>query len=414
MNSASIPTSAAPTGRRRRLRLFVLAAALVLSLLAYGLYWFFDARYYQSTDDAYVDGDTIQVTSDVTGTVLALHVDDTQTVQRGQVLLELDPADAEVAMSNAEANLGRAVRQVRALFAQSNQLRAQIEERTVELKRANDDLSRRSRLVNDGAVSREELSHNQDNVHQIEASLSAAREQLIATLAQIDGTSVATNPQVLSAAAAVRDAALALRRTKIVAPVSGVVVGRSVQLGQRVSPGAPLLAVVPLDQVWVDANFKEVQLERMRIGQPVRLNADLYGRHADYHGTLVGLAAGSGNAFALLPSQNASGNWIKIVQRVPVRIVLDPHELEQYPLRVGLSMSVRVDLHNASGSLVATQVRSRPLPAAASLGDDPAVGARIAKIVEDNSRAPLSAAARRPQASQAAHRDTASLAGPHS
>lgn len=414
MNSPSIQTPASPTDRRRRVRLFVVAAGLVLCLLAYGLYWFFDARYYQSTDDAYVNGDVIQVTSEVTGTVMALYVDDTQTVQRGQVLLELDPADAQVAMSNAEANLGRAVRQVRALFAQSDQLRAQIEERTVDLKRANDDLSRRSRLVNDGAVSREELSHNKDNVHQIEASLSAAREQLIATLAQIDGTSVATNPQVLSAAAAVRDAALALRRTKIVAPLSGVVVGRSVQLGQRVSPGAPLLAVVPLDQVWVDANFKEVQLERMRIGQPVRLNADLYGRHADYHGTLVGLAAGSGNAFALLPSQNASGNWIKIVQRVPVRIALDSHDLEQHPLRVGLSMSVRVDLHNTSGTLVATQVRNRPLPAEASLGDDPAVGVHIAKIIEENSSAPLGAAVRRSAASRAARMDTASVTGPHS
>jgi len=389
MNLPSPQAAAAPqTDRRRRLRMFAFAVAVVLFGFGYGLYWVFYARYYQSTDDAYVDGDVIQITSEISGTVVALHVDDTQTVQRGQALLELDPADAEVAMSNAEANLGRAVRQVRALFAQSDQLRAQIEEHTIELKRANEDLSRRSRLVSDGAVSKEELSHSNESVRQIEASLHGAREQLIATLAQIDGTSVANNPQVLSAAAAVNDAALAMRRTKIVAPLAGVVVRRSVQLGQRISPGAALLAVVPLDKVWVDANFKEVQLERMRIGQPVRLDSDLYGRHAEYHGTVVCLAAGSGNAFALLPSQNASGNWIKIVQRVRVRIALDPHELEQHPLRVGLSMSVRVDLHNTSGGLVATQVRSEALPAEASLGDDPTVAARIAKIIEGNSPAP--------------------------
>jgi membrane fusion protein (multidrug efflux system) len=203
-------------------------------------------------------------------------------------------------------------------------------------------------------------------------------------VAQIDGTTIADHPQVLAAAAAVRNAALALHRTQLISPVGGVVAKRSVQVGQRVAAGTPLLAVVPLEDVWVDANFKEVQLERMRDGQPVTVRTDLYGHQVEYHGHLVGIAAGSGNAFALLPAQNASGNWIKIVQRVPVRILLDPNELKAHPLRVGLSTTVRVDLHDTSGPLMTTAVRNVPLPRQASAGDDPTVDARIATIIADN------------------------------
>src|SRR5581483_703275 len=273
---------------------------------------------------------------------------------------------------------------------------AQITDREIALKRAQDDYQRRARLVSDGAVSSEELSHTKDNITQMQASLTAAREQLNATVAQVDGTSVATHPQVLAAAAAVRDAALALKRTHISAPVAGVVARRSVQVGQRVAAGTPLMAVVPLEDVWVDANFKEVQLEQMRVGQPVELHADLYGSVTVYHGKLAGLAAGSGSAFALLPAQNASGNWIKIVQRVPVRIALDPKELKDHPLRVGLSMTASVDIHDISGALVASQVRSQPIPAQASLGNDPATEARIAQIISDNSGAKAGAVAGQP------------------
>jgi membrane fusion protein (multidrug efflux system) len=216
------------------------------------------------------------------------------------------------------------------------------------------------------------------------ATLTAARERLRATTAQVDGTTVDTNPQVLAAAAAVRAASLALRRTRITAPVSGVVARRSVQVGQRVAAGTPLMGVVPLDTVWVDANFKEVQLRDMRVGQPVTLRADIYGRKAVYHGKLVGLSAGSGTAFALLPSQNASGNWIKIVQRLPVRVALDPAELRAHPLRIGLSVTSAVDLRDTSGSLVALQVRRLPIPSQPSLANDPAVDARIAHIIQSN------------------------------
>jgi membrane fusion protein, multidrug efflux system len=371
-------------GKTRRLGLLGLGAAVALGGLGALGYWLFDGRYYESTDDAYVNGDVVQITNEVPGTVIALNVDDTQPVQAGQPLLELDPADAKIALANAEADLARAVRQVRGLFAQGKELHAQIEQREQAERTADDDLKRRGGLIADGAISAEELSHARDAVTTTRANVAAARQQLSQTIAQIDGTTIADHPQVLAAAAAVRNAALALHRTLLTSPVSGMIAKRSVQVGQRVAAGTPLLAVVPLDDVWIDANFKEVQLERMRTGQPVTVHTDVYGRHVSYHGHVVGIAAGSGSAFALLPAQNASGNWIKIVQRLPVRILLDPAELKAHPLRVGLSAAVRVDLHDTSGPLMTTAVRSVPQPTQASAGDDPAVDARIAAIVADN------------------------------
>ena len=378
------PGPTAPAASKRRRNLAALGLLAILGAVGYGSYWFFSARHYQSTDDAYVNGDLVQITSEVPGTVIVLRADDTQGVQRGQPLLELDPADAQVARSNAEARLARTVREVRTLFATAEELRARITDREIELKRAQEDYHRRSDLLRDGAVSSEELSHTQDNIAQMRATLTEAREQLKATTVQIDGTTVDTHPQVLAAEAAVRDAALALRRTHIAAPVSGVIARRSVQVGQRVAAGTALMAVVPLDYVWIDANFKEVQLEDMRVGQPVEIRADVYGRSVKYHGKLVGLSAGSGSAFALLPAQNASGNWIKIVQRVPVRIALDANELKAHPLRVGLSTSVTVDVRDTSGALIASQVRSEPMPTRTSLGDDPEVEARITRILATN------------------------------
>jgi membrane fusion protein (multidrug efflux system) len=349
------------------------------------------ARNYESTDDAYVAGDVVQITGEVAGTVIALHADDTQAVKRGQPLLELDPADARVAVNAAEAELARSVRQVRGLYAQDGQLRAQIQQHETELQRAVDDYNRRQTLAGDGGVSAEELAHARDTIATLRAGLAAVHEQLDATVAQTEGTTVPTHPQVLAAAANVRAAALALRRTHITAPVAGVVARRSVQIGQRVAAGAPLMAVVPLGDVWVDANFKEVQLDRMRVGQPVILHADLYGGDVDFHGRIAGLSAGSGSAFALLPPQNASGNWIKIVQRVPVRVELDAREVQAHPLRIGLSMQVKVDVRDSSGPLVASQVRNVPLPVQDSAGDDPAIEARIAAIIRENGGAAASA-----------------------
>jgi len=375
---------ARPMQASRRRSFTILALVVALCVAAYGCYWFLYARHFESTDDAYVDGDVVQITSEVPGTVIGLHADDTQFVARGQPLLRLDPADAEVAVRVAEANLGRAVRAVRTLFAQAAQLRDDIRYRDVALRRARQDYDRRTGLLHDGAVSSEELQHTRDAMTELSARLAAAREQLQETEARIDGTGIATNPEVLAAAARVRDAWLALRRTRIASPVSGVVARRSVQVGQRVAAGTPLMGVVPLNALWVDANFKEVQLRDMRVGQPVTLRADVYGGSAVYKGKVVGLSAGTGSAFALLPAQNASGNWIKIVQRLPVRVQLDPGELRAHPLRIGESVTVSVDIRDTSGPLVSRSVRRVPIPSQPSLADDPQVDARIARIIRDN------------------------------
>jgi membrane fusion protein, multidrug efflux system len=383
-SKASPGGSATAPKRARRVGFIALGAVVLIGALASGGYWFFDGRFYGSTDDAYVNGDVVQITSEVPGTVLAVNVDDTQPVQAGQKLLELDPADARIAVANAEADLARAVRQVRGLFAQSSELKAQIDQREQSARTADDDLKRRGGLISDGAISAEELSHARDAVTSTRANVAAAREQLSQTVAQIDGTTIADHPQVLAAEAAVRNAALALHRTEITSPVTGLIAKRSVQVDQRVAAGTPLMAVVPLDDVWIDANFKEGQLEHMRAGQPVTVHTDFYGHDITYHGHVVGIAAGSGNAFALLPAQNASGNWIKIVQRLPVRILVDPAELKAHPLRLGLSATVRVDMHDTSGPLMTTAVRNTPQPHEASSGDDPAVDERIASIVALN------------------------------
>jgi membrane fusion protein, multidrug efflux system len=382
---AAPPSAAQGQRGKRRLGLLILFVIILFGAIGYGLYWWSYARDFETTDDAYVNGDVVQVTSEVPGTVLAIHVDDTQSVAAGTPLLELDPADARVAMANAEAELARSVRAVRALFAESAQLRAQIEQRESALRTAEEDLTRRQGLLDDGAISGEELAHARDNVTALRAALAAAREQLAQTVAQVQGTRLESHPQVLAAAATVRNAALALRRTKLVSPVEGVIAKRSVQVGQRVAAGTPLLAVVPLNDVWVDANFKEVQLARMHPGQPVTVHADLYGSAVEFHGRVAGLGAGSGSAFALLPAQNASGNWIKIVQRVPVRILLDPQELKSHPLRVGLSTQVRVALGESPGNQSAIALRNTAQPVQVSVGDDPAIEARIAAIILGNS-----------------------------
>ncbi len=378
------PSQGSPPASRRGRNLKILAGVVVICGLGYGGYWYAYARYFESTDDCYVDGDVVQITTEVPGTVIRLRADDTQSVARGQPLLELDPADADVAKANAEANLARAVRAVRALFAKADELRAEIRDREVELKQAEQDHERRMGLLGDGAISSEEFEHTRDRITEVHASLTAAQQELNETIAQIDRTTISSHPQVLAAIAAVRDASLALRRTHITAPVAGIVAQRSVQVGQRIAAGTPLMGIVPLSAVWVDANFKEVQLRDMRVGQPVTLRADMYGGRVKYHGKLVGLSAGSGTAFALLPAQNASGNWIKIVQRLPVRIALDPGELRAHPLRIGLSVTADVDIRDTSGPLVSQNVRQIPIPSQASLANDPEEDARIEQIIRDN------------------------------
>ncbi|MEA3086517.1 MAG: rane fusion protein multidrug efflux system [Paraburkholderia sp.] len=338
----------ANNGKRKRM-MTLLVIVILIAAVAYGLYYFLDARFHEDTDDAYVNGNVVQITPQVTGTVIAVNADDTQTVKAGDPLVVLDPADARVALEQAEANLAQTVRQVRGLFADDNQYQAQVALRQSDLSRAQDDLKRRLTVAQTGAVSAEEISHARDAVKSAQASVDAAQQQLASNRALTANTTIANHPNVQAAAAKVRDAYLNNARNNLPAPVTGYVAKRSVQVGQRVSPGTPLMAIVPLGGVWVDANFKEVQLKHMRIGQPVELTADVYGSSVVYHGKVVGFSAGTGSAFSLLPAQNATGNWIKVVQRLPVRIALDPKELEQHPLRIGLSMQADVTIKDDNG-----------------------------------------------------------------
>ena len=337
---------------RRRYGFMLFGAVIVLLALLYGAWWLVSGRFSESTDDAYVAGNIVAVTSRENATVIALYADNTQAVRQGQLLIEMDSSVADVNMRAAEANLARAARAVRGTFASADSYSAQLEQAEVALAQAQSDYQRRQAALS-GAVSGEELGHARDAVAAAQAAVNSARGGLAQAQSGISGVDVAHNPDVLAAEAQLRGAAIALAHMKIVAPVDGVVAQRTVQVGQRVNAGAPLMAVVPLSNVWVDANFKEVQLARMRIGQPVRITTDMYGAKVAYHGHVAGLGAGSGSAFALLPPQNASGNWIKIVQRVPVRIALDPAELKGNPLRIGLSVSAIVDVSDQSGPRVA-------------------------------------------------------------
>ena len=369
---------------KRRQRLLILGTTVLVLGVAYAAYQFLHGRFYESTDDAYVSADVMQITSEVTGTVSSVLVDDTQHVERGQVLVELDRADAQIALESAQADLARTVRQVRSLYSQADGLRAQMRERRLLLDAARADLKRREEAGDGGAVSAEELQHARDQVAQLQAALTATEESLASVRAQVDDTTLENHPQVLAAAARMHEAALNLSRTSIVAPADGTVARRTVQIGTRIAPGAPLMAVVELSGAWVDANFKEVQLSSMRVGQPVELHADLYGDDVTFHGHVAGLGAGSGSAFAVLPAQNASGNWIKIVQRVPVRIALDPKELADHPLRVGLSMTASIDLHDTSGPLVAKQIRETPRRLVPGEDGEGAIERQIAAIISDN------------------------------
>ena len=376
----------APTaGARRRRALSVVLVVFLLVGIGWIAWWLFESRGHESTDNAYVGGNLVQVTPQVGGTVVAIGADDTDLVEAGQTLVQLDTADAKVALAQAEAQLAQSVREARVLYAKDTALAATVAQRKVDLSRAEDDLKRRAPLVASGAVSKEDLQHARDAVAAARAALDTAREQLATSRALTQGVEASKQPGVLRAAARVREAFLALQRDTIPAPVSGYVAKRSVQVGQRIAPGTPLMAVVPLDDLWVDANFKEVQLRHMRIGQPVRLTADLYGSGVEYRGRVAGLAAGTGGAFALLPPQNATGNWIKVVQRLPVRIVLDKKQLAAHPLRVGLSMEVDVDVHDANGPQLAESPVKGPVYATKAFDEQAAeADARVREIIAAN------------------------------
>jgi len=367
------PTST-PTNNNRRKGLTTVAVLVLLAGAAWGVYEYVVSSHFETTDNAYVQGNLIQITPQISGTVKEIYADDTDRVQAGQPLIKLDGTDAQLALQQASANLGAVVRQVRTVFANNDTLSAQISLREadvarvqVDLERATDDLARRQKLTGSGAVSKEELQHAQSQVaaaksqlNAAQAAVVAAREQLASNQAQTQGVNVQSHPSVLAAADKVREAYVAAHRLVLPAPVDGYVAKRVVQLGQRVAPGANLMNIVPLQQVWVDANFKEVQLRNLRLGQPVKLTADYYGSKVEFDGKVAGLGMGTGAAFALLPAQNATGNWIKVVQRVPVRIALNAEQIAKHPLRVGLSMEVSVDITNQEGGSLAEATRTQP------------------------------------------------------
>ena len=363
--------SAKPGSKKPLVILAVIFATVGIVYLAYHL---LVGRYHVSTDNAYVGGNLVQITPQVAGTVVEIVADDNDLVQAGQPLLRLDDADAKVALDQTEADLARAVRQVRGLFANSAGGSAQVLARQADVAHARTQLDqaeteyrRRLPLKDSGAVSAEELSNAASAVASARAQLAAAEsavrtadEQRNSSRVQVEKTSIETHPDVLRAAAAVRAAYLNRARNTLVAPVTGYVAKRSAQVGARVQPGTALMALVPLGEVWVDANFKEAQLAGVRIGQPVTLSSDLYGGSVEYRGTVSGIGSGTGGAFALLPAQNATGNWIKVVQRVPVRITLDAQQIKDHPLRVGLSMEADVDIHDQSGVQLAAAPRAKP------------------------------------------------------
>ncbi|MDM0046409.1 efflux RND transporter periplasmic adaptor subunit [Variovorax dokdonensis] len=421
------PAEQAPGNGKRRKALTALAAAVVVLGAGWGAYEWLVASHYETTDNAYVQGNVVQITPQISGTVMSIGADETDYVKAGQPLVRLDPADATVALEQAEAALAQTVRQVRTLYLNNGSLSAQvalkesdIAKARSDIARAEDDLKRRKALSGNGAVSKEELNHAETALSNAKSALAAAqagvtaaKEQLASNQALTQGTSVADHPSVKAAAAKLREAYLAQARVNIVAPVDGYVAKRTVQLGQRVAAGAPMMSVVPLQKVWVDANFKEVQLRNIRIGQPVKLTADMYGGKIEYAGHVAGLGVGTGAAFALLPAQNATGNWIKVVQRVPVRIELDNKEVKASPLRVGLSMDVEVDVSDKSGKMLA----DAPRPAAATQTDvygelDQGANALVDRIVAANLGEPrVAGSGEAPKSGSKAHSPKSPLHG---
>lgn len=334
--------------RKRKVLLAALAGTVALGALAYGTYWTTVAANYVVTDNAYVGASTAQINAQIAGTLGEVRVNDADIVKRGDVLATIDPADARLAVARAEADYARVQQRVNQYYAQESVAVAQVAVRKADLDRAASNYNRRRELAATGAISREELNTAETTYQGAHANLVAAEQTLEAQRVLTRGTTAADHPEARTAQAAVDAARLELERTVIRAPIDGVVAQRHAQVGQRVQPGQSLMSVTPVAETYVDANFKENQLQHVRPGQPVELTSDLYGEDVVYHGRITGLGGGTGSAFAIIPAQNATGNWIKVVQRLPVRIALDATELAQYPLRVGLSMTASVDVRGAT------------------------------------------------------------------
>ena len=367
----------------RRKRFTVFFAVVLVAALAWIAYWLLSDRYYEDTDDAYVAGSIVQVAAQIPGSVTDVVVADTQAVRAGQTLVKLDDTEASVAFAQAKAQLAQAVRQV-ANAKISNTMYVE----AVNARRADLSLAQRAFAARSGAsveiVAPEELARARAAVAGAQANLAAAQAQLDAARALGTRLPVDENPAVVQAAAQFKLAYRNLKRTTIVAPVDGTIGQRSVQVGQQVGPGVPLMSIVQLNQLWIEANFKEGQIRHMRIGQPVEVVSDLYGSRVTYRGRVQGFSAGTGSAFSMLPSQNAAGNWIKVVQRVPVVIALEPRDLAAHPLRVGLSMRATVDTHDRNGHALDSEP---PTPAVSTRVHDGVASdaeAAAAAIIREN------------------------------
>ena len=352
---------AAKDPAKRRRALLIVASIFIAAAGIWALLWVFVFSTREKTDNAYVGGNQVAISAQVPGTVVAILADDTQRVEAGQVLVKLDSTDADVRLQQVSSALAQAVRQVREQTESASSADAQVAKARVDLKKAQADLARRLPLIAEQAEAPANVQHLRDAVDQAQASRTAAEAQASASRASIEGTDVPNNPAVMQARANFRAAWVAAQRNAIYAPVTGYVAQRSVQVGNSVQAGQQLMTVVPLHNLWVDANFKENQLRHIRVGQPVKIETDVYGGGVEFHGKVIGLGAGTGSVFSLLPAQNATGNWIKVIQRVPVRIALDDKELDQHPLRVGLSADVTVDITNDKGPVLASTNHGQPV-----------------------------------------------------
>lgn len=370
----------------QRSRMLKLAIWIVVFLgLCFLARWWFYARFYEYTNDAYVNGNQVFLTPQVGGIVTSVFTDDTDFVIEGKVLVQLDTTDAQIALDLAAAHLGQMVREVCQLFERVAELEAMIKERRAVFMRTTQDFEHRTALIDEGAVSLEDLEHAEAALEESFSLLDATEHQYTAALAQVNNTTIETHPLVEQAQQQFRQAYVNLKRCTLLAPTTGIVAQRNVQVGKQVTWGEPLLAIVPLDQMWIDGNFKEVQLSGVRVGQPVKINVDLWGGRIPFTGTVVGIAGGTGSIFSVLPPQNATGNWIKIVQRLPVRVALKPEEIRQHPLRLGLSCEVTIDIHNKELLMIPKEKTPLPIYQTDALSDqEEGVETLIAKIIEEN------------------------------
>ena len=380
------PTSSNSKSQQRKKGLSIFILLLLLIAIGSAAYWFFFIKGFEETEDAYVSGNQVMVSAQVAGNISKINVDNMDPVQAGDVLLELDDTNTKLSFEQAKSNLANAVRQISQLNYTVKQLKSAVRANEITLAQAQGNLNRRVQSVKDGAIDKESFQHAKEAVELAKANLTTSQNQLEANQALLLDGPLSEQPQIQSAVSNLKQAWLNLERTKIRSPIKGYVARRNAQVGQAVSVGGALMAVVTTEQMWLDANFKETQLTHMRIGQPVEIHFDLYGKDKTFNGKVVGIEMGTGSAFSLLPTQNATGNWIKVVQRVPVRIQLDPQQLIENPLRIGLSATVKVNVSDSQGETLRDQAPATTLYSTNVLQyDESAVNNLIESIIRDNS-----------------------------